>query len=120
MKRKKVVIILLMLVILITSYLSCIRLFSAKEYSVEGKIKDIYIGGVNDIILILENDSKRYYINRGLEKGLTKELLINQLGSRIIQITTKSEGLNLLDLDDSLKEVKKIAINDSIYYTENF
>lgn len=41
----------------------------------KGIIDSIYEGGINDIVFILENNDTKFYINRGLEKGLDLKTL---------------------------------------------
>lgn len=56
----------------------------SKENTLEvtGKVVDLFEGGENDVVIQLNNDRSFYYINRGLESGLTleelKEKLLNQ------------------------------------------
>ena len=45
----------------------------------EGKVTQIFEGGVKDVVFMLENDETTYYINRGLELGLNLEDLQNTL-----------------------------------------
>lgn len=49
-----------------------------------GTVAQILEGGENDIIFRLRETDERFYINRGLEQGLTiKELRQELLGSKI-------------------------------------
>jgi len=51
----------------------------------EGKIINIFEGGVKDIVFKLEGDKTTYYINRGLEHGLNLADLRRQLiGNNVI------------------------------------
>jgi hypothetical protein len=87
-----------------------------KSEVVEGQIKEISIGGVDDIVILLENNPKRYNINRGSEIGLSLDTLRKDWANKTIKIKTEREGLNLFDINDNLKEVNTISINDSVYY----
>lgn len=116
---KKITGIILLCIILIGLFFAIwFKKSTSHVNSVQGQVRDIYIGGLNDIIIILDNDTKRYYINRGTEKGLSKEKLIDEFRERTIQITVKPNGVNLLDLKDELQEITQITINDSIIYSE--
>lgn len=120
MKKKKFITSLVISTIIVLSYLGCLRPFLIKKNIVEGKVKNIHIGGINDLVIVLENDSKRYFINRGLEKGLSIKMFEKQLNSKPIRITTKHEWFNIFDLNDKLREIENIMIYDSIYYKDNF
>jgi hypothetical protein len=87
-----------------------------KSEVVEGQIKEISIGGVDDIVILLENNPKRYNINRGSEIGLSLDTLRKDWANKTIKIKTEREGLNLFDINDNLKEVNTISIDDSVYY----
>jgi hypothetical protein len=87
-----------------------------KSEVVEGQIKEISIGGVDDIVILLENNPKRYCINRGSEIGLSLDTLRKDWANKTIKIKTEREGLNLFDINDNLKEVNTISIDDSVYY----
>jgi hypothetical protein len=87
-----------------------------KSEVVEGQIKEISIGGVDDIVILLENNPKRYNINRGSEIGLSLDTLRKDWANKTIKIKTEREGLNLFDINDTLKEVNTISIDDSVYY----
>jgi hypothetical protein len=87
-----------------------------KSEVVEGEINEISIGGVDDIVILLENNPKRYNINRGSEIGLSLDTLRKDWAKKTIKIKTEREGLNLFDINDNLKEVNTISIDDSVYY----
>ncbi|MEZ4685927.1 MAG: hypothetical protein R3B47_07620 [Bacteroidia bacterium] len=41
-----------------------------KAITETGVVKAIFEGGVHDIVFYLEDNDRRFYINRGLERGL--------------------------------------------------
>lgn len=87
-----------------------------KNTAFKGQLADIHVGGINDLVINLKNDPRIYFINRGLEKGLSIALIKNQIGSNTIQINTKIEDFNIFDLNDNLKEIENIEVNHNIIY----
>ncbi|MES2863753.1 MAG: hypothetical protein V4666_06525, partial [Bacteroidota bacterium] len=67
--KKSVCFILIGIVVLIV--LALIPVDTSKENSilVVGKVKDVYEGGVKDLVIELENSKTKFYINRGFENG---------------------------------------------------
>ena len=116
MERKILIPGITFLLIIISFCIGYHRSYQTKNINFEGQIKDVYVGGINDLVITLRNDSKRYFINRGIEKGISTKMIKKQLGLKNIRFTTKPEGINLFDIDDSLKEIENIIVNDSLYY----
>ncbi len=53
---------------------------------ITGTVADIYEAGERDIVFTLKEQSKAYYINRGLERGLDLQVLRTGLLNRPITI----------------------------------
>lgn len=87
---------------------------SSKSNSVKitGVVKDVYEGGVKDLVFKLDNDSNVYYINRGLEDKFDLQLIKKELlGKEVILWYAKHRNTDSMHLT-------RLQINDSIYYTE--
>ena len=89
---------------------------STKKVVFTGLVEDVFIGGVNDVVIRLNRDSKRYFMNRGLEEGLTISQIKKDLINQVVVIESKPEGFNLFDIYDNLKEIDVITVNDKVLY----
>ena len=89
---------------------------STKKVVFTGLVEDVFIGGVNDVVIRLNRDPKRYFMNRGLEEGLTISQIKKDLINQVVVIETKPEGFNLFDIYDNLKEIDVITVNDKVLY----
>ena len=82
-----------------------------------GIVKEIYSNKGNDIIFVMENTDRRFYINRGLENGLElnnlKEILI---GNSIVVKYPKY--WTPLDWNDKIKHISKVEFNNEILFNE--
>lgn len=119
MMKRIGIVALLGLAIVLVFLLGFIQSNSTGKRVVEGQIQDIYVGGIHDVVIVLKHDSKCYFINRGIEKGLSIALLKDQLGSKNIQICMKPEGFNLFNLNNRLSEIDQIKVNQKLYYQDN-
>ena len=90
--------------------------YSSEKSVFAGSIEDVYKGGDNDIVIRLNKDSKRYFINRGLEAGYTISQMRKDLLHHFVAIETKPEGFNFFDLNDNLKEIDFITVNGNVFY----
>ena len=95
-----------------------VPIVSEKNAVIEkGIVSDIYEGGVNDIVFRLENNHRRYYINRGLERGL----VINSLREKLIgnQIVLKyPKHWTPLDWNNKITHISKVEFNNEILFNE--
>ena len=88
-----------------------------KTISESGIVKEIYSNKGNDIIFVLENIERRFYINRGLENGLE----LNNLKQKLIgnSIVVKyPKYWTPLDWNNSIKHISKVEFNDEIVFNE--
>jgi len=97
-------------------FLTNSRMSSSKEVVFTGLVEDVFIGGVNDVVIRLNQDPKRYFMNRGLEEGLTISQIRKDLINQVVVIESKPEGFNLFDIYDNLKEMDVITVNDKVLY----
>ena len=89
---------------------------SSKEVVFTGLVEDVFIGGVNDVVIRLNKDPKRYFMNRGLEEGLTISQIRKDLINQVVVIETKPEGFNLFDIYDFIVcRVSLYATYPSLY-----
>lgn len=82
-----------------------------------GIVSDIYEGGENDVVFRLENQKRRYYINRGLENGLELADLQERLIGR--EITLKyPDYWTPLDWNDEIKHLSKVETEAEVIFNE--
>jgi len=82
-----------------------------------GIVKEIYSNKGNDIIFVMENTDRRFYINRGLENGLE----LNNLKEKLIgnSIVVKyPKYWTPLDWNDKIKHISKVEFNNEILFNE--
>ena len=82
-----------------------------------GIVKEIYSNKGNDIIFVMENTDRRFYINRGLENGLE----LNNLKEKLIgnSIVVKyPKYWTPLDWNDKIKHISKVEFNNGILFNE--
>ena len=85
--------------------------------SESGIVKEIYTNKGNDIIFILENVQRRFYINRGLEMGLElTDLKKRLIGNSIVMKYPKY--WTPLDWNDKIKHISKVEFNHEILFNE--
>ena len=85
--------------------------------SESGIVKEIYANKGNDIIFILENVQRRFYINRGLEIGLElTDLKKRLIGNSIVVKYPKY--WTPLDWNDKIKHISKVEFNHEILFNE--
>ena len=52
---------------------------------IKGTVSEIYEGGVKDVVFKLQGQNQSFYVNRGLQRGLSlKELQANLTGREIV------------------------------------
>ena len=88
-----------------------------KTISESGIITEIYSNKGNDVIFVMENTQRRFYINRGLENGLE----LNNLKEKLIgnQIVVKyPKYWTPLDWNNSVRHISKVEFNDEIVFNE--
>ncbi len=83
----------------------------------KGIVATIYSNKGNDIVFILEDNNRRFYINRGLENGLELNSLKEKLIGKTV-VLKYPEYWTPLDWNDKIKHLSKVAINDSILFNE--
>lgn len=88
-----------------------------KTISESGVVSEIYSNKGNDVIFVMENTERRFYINRGLENGLE----LNNLKEKLIgnSIVVKyPKYWTPLDWNNSVRHISKVEFNDEIVFNE--
>jgi hypothetical protein len=88
-----------------------------KAISENGIVTEIYTNKGNDIVFILENTNRRFYINRGLENGLELNNLKQKLVGNPI-IVKYPKYWTPLDWNNSVRHISKVEYNGEILFNE--
>ena len=83
----------------------------------QGIVAGIQLGGKNDIMFSLENNRRRYYINRALEKGLSLDQFAAELKGKEI-VVKYPRYWTPLDPLNRTRHVSKLEVQDSTYFSE--
>jgi len=72
---------IMFMALIMRTLISCTPVDTSRDTSrhVTGEVEQIYDAGSYDIVFKLKDDDNRYYINRGLEQGLSISILERQL-----------------------------------------
>ncbi|MCB0667208.1 MAG: hypothetical protein KDC80_15375 [Saprospiraceae bacterium] len=112
-----VLILLALLLYLGTQSLSPVPILPEKRCLIaEGVVSDINADG-HDIFITLNDNSKRFYINRGLDKDLDVENLIEKLKGKKINLKYPSYWTPLDPLSHT-RHLSKVEYRDSVWYSE--
>lgn len=88
-----------------------------RTISESGIVTEIYSNKGNDVIFVMENTERKFYINRGLENGLElKNLKEKLIGNPIVVKYPKY--WTPLDWNNSIKHISKVECNDEIVFNE--
>ena len=88
-----------------------------KAISENGIVTEIYTNKGNDIVFILENTNRRFYINRGLENGLELNNLKQKLVGNPI-VVKYPKYWTPLDWNNSVRHISKVEYNGEILFNE--
>ena len=82
-----------------------------------GIVKEIYSNKGNDVIFIMLNTDRKFYINRGLESGLELNNLKEKLiGNSIVMKYPKY--WTPLDWNNSIRHISKVEFKNEIIFNE--
>lgn len=116
----KIIILSLSLIILIIGFLIFrpVPIVSERNaISKKGIVTNIYSNKGNDVIFILKNTNRRYYINRGLENGLKINNLKEKLIGNVI-IIKYPKYWTPLDWNNAVRHISKVEFKDEILFNE--
>lgn len=85
--------------------------------SENGIVAEIYSNKGNDVIFIMENTERKFYINRGLENGLELNNLKEKLIGNAI-VVKYPKYWTPLDWNNSVRHISKVEFNDEIVFNE--
>lgn len=79
--------------------------------------KRYFEGGVKDVVFVLDGHKENYYINRGLEQGLTIDDLKQQLKGK--EVTIKYPNYwSILDPSKSIRHIAKVEFEGKTIFSE--
>ena len=82
----------------------------------EGTIDHIFEAGEFDIVFTIRESGKHYYINRGIEQGLSVEDLRDKLLNQ--KVTIKYPEFWSLMGSENVNHLSKLIFRDQVIYTE--
>jgi len=85
---------------------------------VSGTVKSITEGGVKDVVFELENDSTKYYINRGFENGFNLAKARKDFEGKKIKLFYAKSWTPLAPFGTQCKHITQATINDSLIFSE--
>ena len=89
----------------------------SKAISEIGIVKEIYSNKGNDVIFVMLNTDRKFYINRGLENGLELNNLKEKLiGNSIVMKYPKY--WTPLDWNNSIRHISKVEFKNEIIFNE--
>ena len=89
----------------------------SKAISEIGIVKEIYTNKGNDVIFIMLNTERKFYINRGLENGLELNNLKEKLIGNSIVIKYPKYWTPL-DWNNSIRHISKVEFKNEIIFNE--
>lgn len=83
----------------------------------KGIVSEIYSNQGNDIIFLMENKQRRFYINRGLENGLELNSLKEKLIGNSI-VVKYPKYWTPLDWNNKIRHISKVEFNNEVLFNE--
>ena len=83
----------------------------------EGTVSKVFEGGEKDVVFLLHENDVAYYINRGLELGLTLESLRYQLKGKKVTIKYPKYWTPL-DPYNKTRHISKLESDGEVIFTE--
>ena len=89
----------------------------SKAISEIGIVKEIYSNKGNDVIFVMLNTDRKFYINRGLENGLKLNNLKEKLIGKSI-VMKYPKYWTPLDWNNSIRHISKVEFKNEIIFNE--
>ena len=87
-----------------------------KAIAENGIVSEIYSNKGNDIIFVMKNKERRFYINRGLENGLELDDLKDKLIGNSV-VVKYPKYLTPLDWNNSVRHISKVEFNGEVLFS---
>lgn len=88
-----------------------------KAIPVSGTVRYIFEGGVHDVVIKLEGDDRRFYINRGLEYGLDLDDLKDRLIGHQVEMKYPKYWTPL-DWNNQVRHISKLEFQGEVLFNE--
>lgn len=89
-----------------------------KAIAEQGIVTDVYVlSGGNDIVFRLKDTKRRFYINRGTERGLNPETLKEKLTGQEV-VLKYPKYWTPLDWNNSVKHLAKVEFGEEVIFNE--
>lgn len=85
---------------------------------VTGIVKSISVGGVQDMVIELENDKITYYVNRGFENGFDIQTANQDYAGKKVILYYADSWTPLAPFGTTSKHITRLAVGGSIKYSE--
>ena len=116
-KITKIILISFSLIIVVLVFRPVPIVSESKAISESGIVTEIYSNKGHDILFIMENNNRKFYINRGLENGLELNNLRKKLIGNAI-IVKYPKYWTPLDWNNSIRHISKVEFKDEVIFNE--
>lgn len=86
-------------------------------YSVTGRVSSVTSPGGLDVSIWVEGDDHRYYINRGVERGIDVAAWHQRLQGKQVQLKVIRRNWSPLDADHDLAPVAEVTDPEGVVFT---
>lgn len=86
-------------------------------YTVSGRLTSVTSPGGLDVSLWIEGDEHRYYINRGVERGIDVAAWHQRLQGKQVQLKVIRRNWSPLDADHDLAPVAEVTDPEGVVFT---
>lgn len=116
--KKSNVFIVIVIVVLLALVLIPVDISKDNSVVVTGKVKTVTDGGVNDLVIELEDVTTTYYINRGLENGFEIEKSRSDLLGENVVLHYAKNWTPFAPFGTSSKHITQLSLHNKILYSE--
>ena len=86
-------------------------------YTVTGRVSSVTSPGGLDVSIWVEGDGHRYYINRGVERGIDVAAWHQRLQGKQVQLKVIRRNWSPLDADHDLAPVAEVIDPEGVVFT---